>query len=245
MVEANYEKEFEYLRQRGREFTNLSTSKFNNVAALRHAENVVKNPFMDYIRTSLNVKNYADYPFWVSANLQLEKKVTDMYTSISKTFYKGTKTEAEMNASLDLINTELKKSGYKGAAYDMEMDLIVNHTAPKAVLQNFVQRSNAILATTILRFDFLNAANNAISANILYAAEIKSVFRAIEREGGELAVGELAALKNLKVPGTGESMFSAQKILGNAYKDFGRDMFNVVVGIVAHTVLVILQMFPH
>jgi len=218
MLDANYEKEFEYLRQRGREFTNLSTSKFNSTASLKHAENVVRNPYMDYIRTAMDVKNYADYPFWVNANIQLEKKVSDMYDRITATFYKSKSVE-----ELSAINTELAKSGYKGAAYDAKMEFIVNHTAPKSALQNFVQKSNAILATTILRLDMMNAITNAVSSNILYGAEMKSIQRAINRDGGEKAVGALAALRDVKVPGTGESIISPQKIMANAYKAFGRD----------------------
>jgi len=218
MVESNYEKEFEYLRQRGREFTNLATSQFNNVASLKHAESVVKNPYMDYIRTALDVKNYADYPFWVNANIQIEKKVSEVMDDIGQLFR-----DSKSVDDLDEINRLLESSGYKGAAYDAEMELLVNHTAPRSALQNFVQKSNSILATTILRLDFLNAATNAISANILYGAEMSSIIRQINGSGNKLAIGELAGLQGLVVPGTGSSMRSSMKVLGNAYKKFGRD----------------------
>jgi len=218
MVESNYEKEFEYLRQRGREFTNLSTSQFNNMASLKHAESVVKNPYMDYIRTALDVKNYADYPFWVNANLGLEKQVSEKLDIVGQMFR-----DSKSVDDLDKINGLLKSSGYKGAAYDAEMELIVNHTAPRSVLQNFVQKSNSILAATILRLDFLNAATNAISANILYGGEMASLIRTINGSGNKIAIGELAGLQGLVVPGTGESMRSSMKVLGRSYKAFGRD----------------------
>jgi len=217
MVSAKYERQFEELRKRGEEFTNLATSQFNNAALVKHAENVVKNPYMDYIKTSLGIKNYSDYPFWTSANKMLDGKVSEMYDRLTKVV-EGAKTTAE----LEELNGLMRQYGYKGAAYDMEMELLANHTAPRGALQSFVQKANGILATVVLRLDHLNAVNNYIAANILYGAEMKSIMRAIGR-GDKNAVGELAGLSKIKVPGTDQLIMSPQKLLANAYKAFGRD----------------------
>ncbi len=216
-VSAKYERQFEYLRMRGEEFTNLETSQYNNLATVKHAENVVKNPYMSYVKTALGVKNYADYPFWINANKALDAKVSEMYGKLNKTL-ENSKTVEELAA----LNTTLREYGYKGAAYDMEMDLLANHTAPRGVLQSVVQKLNGILATVVLRLDSLNAVNNAISANILYGAEMKSVMRAIER-GDTAAVGRLTELSKLKVPGTDKSILSPAKMMAKSIKAFGRD----------------------
>ena len=217
MITAKYERQFEELRRRGEVFTKLETSQFNKLSMASHAENVVKNPYMDYIKTALGIKNYADYPFWTAANRGLDGKVSEMYGKLTK-IRESAKTPEELAE----LNTTLRQYGYTGAAYDMEMELLANHSAPRGVLQNFIQKANGILATVVLRLDHLNAATNYISANILYGAEMSSVIRAIER-GSPEAVGELAALRNIKVPGVGNSIPSPTKLLANAYKAFGKD----------------------
>lgn len=217
MVSAKYDRQFEELRQKGEAFTNNATSQFNNLALVKHAESVVKNPYMDYIKTALNVSKYSDYPFWQGANRLLDNKVSEMYNKLTSVL------EAPKTAEqLTELNSTLKQYGYKGAAYTMEMDLLVNHTANKGVLQKFVQNANAILATTVLRLDHLNAVTNAISANILYGAEMKAVIRAIDR-GDTNAVGELAALSKIQIPGTDKLINSPTKMMINAIKAFGKD----------------------
>jgi len=217
MVSAKYERQFAELAKRGEEFTNLATSQFNNLALIKHAESVVKNPYTSYIKTALGIKNYADYPFWVNANRALDAKVSEMYDRLTKVV-ESSKTIEELGQ----LNKLMKQYGYKGASYDMEMDLLANHIAPRGVLQNFVQKANGLLATTILRLDSLNAVNNYVSANILYGAEMKSILRAIER-GDKNAVGELAALAKIKVPGTDKLILSPTKLLADAYKTFGKN----------------------
>ena len=216
-VSAKYERQFGELAKRGDTFTDISTSQFNNLALVKHAENVVKNPYMDYIKTMLGIKNYSDYPFWTSANKMLDNKVSEMYDKLTKVVESSKSVE-----ELGELNGLLRKYGYKGAAYDMEMDLLANHSASKHVLQNFVQTSNGVLATVVLRLDAFNAVTNALSANILYGAEMTSVLRAIEK-GDSLAVGELAALGKIKVPGTDKLVLSPLKIYSNAIKAFGKD----------------------
>ena len=218
MVSAKYERQFNELRKRGEQFTKKSTSTFSSLSTIKHAENVVKNPFMDYVKTALSIRNYSDYPFWVSANKLLDSKVSEMYGKISNVF-KGTQSD---DAALAEVNSLMKEYGYKGAAYDMEMDLLANHAAPKGALINFVQKGNAVLATSVLRLDFMNAAVNAISANILYGAEMKAVMRAIGR-GDEAAVGELAALSKIKVPGTNDFTMSPAKMMADSIRKFGTD----------------------
>lgn len=217
MVSAKYERQFEELRKRGEEFTNLATSQFNSAALVKHAENVVKNPYMDYIKTSLGIKNYSDYPFWINANKMLDAKVSEMFDRMTKVVESSKSVE-----ELSQVNAMMKSYGYKGAAYDMEMDLLANHTAPRGVLQSFVQKANSILATVVLRLDHLNAVNNYISANILYGAEMKSIIRAIEGSNTN-AVGELAGLGKIKLPGSEQALLSPTKLLANAYKAFGKD----------------------
>jgi hypothetical protein len=214
-VAARYEKQFTELRKLGEAFTNVQTSKFGSLSTLKHAEEVVENPFMDYVKTGLGIRNYADYPFWASANKLVDSKVSQMYERTV-----GSLKAAKTPQDLDKINGILKEHGYKGAAYDANMELLANHKAPKGVLTNFIHRGNAILATTMLRLDTLNAVNNTVGAQVLLGAETKAVIRAIQR-GDEGALGELAKVSRIAVPGTEQTMVSAPKLIANAIAKFG------------------------
>ena len=216
-VAAKYENVFTELKTLGDAYTNLATSKLGSASLVKYADDVVENPYMDYVRTALSVRNYADYPFWVSANRMLDGKLSQMYARVTETV-EGAKSTDELLE----VNKTLRSFGYKGAAYDEGMELLANHTAPKGVVSNFVQKANSLLATVVLRLDHLNAATNAISANILLGAETKSVIRAIER-GDALAAGELAKLMKIKVPGTGKLMMAPSKMIAKAMAKFGKD----------------------
>ena len=56
------------LRMLGAESTDLATSKFSNLTMMDYVDNVVKNPYADYIKTALAVRKDADYPMWVQPN---------------------------------------------------------------------------------------------------------------------------------------------------------------------------------
>ena len=220
-VSAKYEIPFAELKRLGERYTNLQTSKTGNASILKHADASVENPYMDLVKMGLDLKNYTDYPFWVQANRLLDEKLSDLSNRLTQTVESSRSPE-----QLDKVNQLLEEFGYKGAHYDMEMELLVNHTAPKGVLTKFIQKANALLATTTLRLDALNAVNNAVAAPILLSAETKAVIRAIGR-GDEEAVGALAQLAYIKVPGTDKLMLSAHKLIANAIKKFnstGADM---------------------
>jgi len=216
-VSTKYEVPFNELKTLGDNFTKQATSKFSKVSLVKYADNVVKNPFGEYVKTALGIKNYADYPWWVSVNRLVDEKVSTMYSKITSAFDSARTTD-----ELLPINETLKEYGYKGAAYDEAMDIFANHSAPRGVLTSFIQKANSLLATVVLRLDTLNAVNNAVSASVLLGAESKAVIRAIERGDSE-AVGALAALAKINVPGTDKSILSPSKLISNSIKKFGTD----------------------
>lgn len=215
VISAKYEVPFNELRRLGDTFTNIATSRYGSKSLTKYAENVVKNPYADYIKTALGIKNYSDYPFLVNVNRLADEKISQMFKLVDDLFGK-----AKSDDDLLKINQTLEEYGYKGAAYDESMEIFVNSDIPRGVLTSFVQKANSLLATVILRWDPLNAVNNAVSANVLLGAETKAVIRAIERGDSE-AAGALAELTRIKVPGTEETVFSAQKLIANAIRRFG------------------------
>lgn len=215
VVAAKYEVPFNELRRLGDIYTNIATSRFAKASLTKYAEESIKNPYVDYIKVALGIPKHSDYPWWVNTNRFVEDSVSRMYTKINAVFE-----SSKSPNDLAEINSILKQYGYKGAAYDESMELLANHTAPKSVLSKFVQSANSMLATVVLRWDALNAVNNAVSANVLLGAETKAILRAIEA-GGDEAVGELAKLAKIKIPGSERELLSPTKLIANAVKKFG------------------------
>ena len=215
-VAAKYEVQFEELKLLGKEATAIGTSKFTDINLLKFAGDAVKNPFADYIKTALAIKKAADYPWWVNINKIADERFSALFRKI--TDIRNTSKSPEALAE---INKQLEKAGYKGAAYDESMDLFANAQPARGALTSVVQKANSLMATIVLRWDTLNAVNNAVSANVLLGAETQAVIRAIKR-GDEAAAGALAKLTRIAVPGTEESILAPQLLIANAVKKFNR-----------------------
>jgi len=216
-VGAKYEVQFEELRRLGDEFTSFSTSKFSNASLRKWSDEAIANPFENYINTALGVRPSANYPWWLQPNKWADEAVSGLLKRASDVV-RTAKTDAEM----EIVNAMLKKGGYQGAAYSPEMEIFANARQASGALSSVVRKANSILATVVLRWDPLNAVNNAVSANVLLGAETKAVFRAIQR-GDKEAVGALAKLTNIAVPGTSDSILAPRKLVANAFKKFNRN----------------------
>lgn len=217
-VSAKYEVQIRELKNLGEEFTNIATSKFGkDVLSKRASQEAVHNPYEDYVKTMLGIKKTENYPWWVNLNTMVDE-------AVSKVLKKATVAveSAKTPEQMAEVNAMLKKAGYKGATYDEAMEIFANSKPARGVLSTTVQKANSILATVVLRLDMLNAANNAISANILLGAETKAIIRAIGR-GDKEAAGALAAITRIKVPGTDQTMFSTKKLIANSMAKFGKD----------------------
>lgn len=215
-VSAKYEVQFEELRRLGDEYTNLSTSQFTDINLLKYSGDKVANPYVDYIKTALAIKKTADYPWHVNLNKLVDNKFSEMYKKIDEIFG-SSKTDADLKG----INEALTKYGYKGAAYDETMNIFANAVPAKGLLSDVVQKANGIMATVVLRWDALNAVNNAVSSTVLLGAETASLTRLIN-SGGKGAADEFNALTRINVPGTGHTILSPQKLIANSIKKFNR-----------------------
>ena len=217
-VYAKYEVQFEELKRLGEEFTNIATSKFSNFSLYDYAEETVDNPFIDYVKTALAISKGQQYPLWSDVNKKADMAISRMFRRIDDVFEKSKSPQ-----DLAQINNVLRKAGYKGAHYDESMEIFANNTPARGVLSTAVQKANSLLATVVLRWDALNAVNNAVSANVLLGAETKAVIRAVSR-GDEEAVGALSKLTHIDVPnGGGAKEFTAGKLISNAMAKFHGD----------------------
>lgn len=207
------EAQFASLRSAGEKFANVQDSHFTKLDPIAYLEMQGKNPFADYVRSALGLSTAKDFPFWTPMNDLLDRKVSGIFNSIYESFQ-----TIKHPDELEKINVMLREAGYEGAAYSALQFASANHTAPKGVLTSFVAKANAILSSCMLGLDPINAVNNLVGSNVLRNTELTSLLRNIAK-GNADAAGELAQL-NLKVPGTGEQVFSPAKMIAKAMGDF-------------------------
>lgn len=219
LVNAKYEKEFSFLRQQGEQYTNTATSKYTG--SYRDIENSVNNPYLNYVKTALNVSQITEHPYLMGLNQKLDAAVSKTWNVISETAR-----SAKSVDDLQGVNDALSKFGVKTAYYDAATDLLANHSAPKGVLTNFVSKANAMLSTLTLRLDPLNAINNAVGSTVLYGTELKSFINAMGKDDTELA-GKLNGLLKMDRPSINnlsgtptEPITTAGKVMQQAVKNW-------------------------
>ena len=203
------------LRTAGEGYTNVATSHFTKISPLAYLDSQAQNPYGDYVKSMLGLSTKHDFPFWSPVNEMLDRNVSKIFNSAYEMFH-----NAKSPEELTLINKHLQDAGYKGAAYDSMTHAFANHTAPKGALSAFIAKANAILSTTMLGLDPINALNNVIGAPILRSTELRSLIRGI-KEGNADVAGKLAGLSEISVPGTGgSSILSPAKLMANAMSEF-------------------------
>lgn len=219
LVNAKYEKEFGFLRQQGEQYTNTATSKYTG--SYRDIENSVKNPYLNYVKTALNISQVSEHPYIMGLNQKLDSAVSNTWNVITQAARDSKSIE-----DLDKINSSLREFGVKTGYYDAATDLLANHSAPKGVLMNFVSKANAMLSTLTLRLDPLNAINNAVGSTILYGTELKSFLNAMGTDDGELA-GKLTGMLKMPRPSVAnlsgqpvEQVTTAGKVMQQAVKNW-------------------------
>lgn len=209
-VYSKYDREFKQMEQFGEQYTKLELSKA--AKGFKYEESKIDNPYLNNIKTALNLSTYSEIPLLTQANRLAETAVTGLINKLS-----GAWAETGGSAEkLDAVNKMLKESGISAVEYDSALNALANHTAPKPVLAQFVRKANSILGTLMLRADPMNAINNGIGANVLLGAETRSFLKSIERAGGDTSFTKLA------VPGTQDTIVSPAKLIGEAYSDWGK-----------------------
>lgn len=223
-VSTKYSRQFGTLKQMGDEYASLNTSKAGFKARF---SGEAANPFEDYIKTFLGASLKDDYPLWTALNNFVDEAGTRVYNTVTSIWkpsvaergMAGPKKLANGQYDWEEINSVFEKYGMKMAATDSQLEAWASHPAGKAVVSKFIQQQNAILSSLVLRLDPVNALNNAFGSTILTGAETASVVRGI-LGGNADAVGELAQLSRIAVPGTTDSITSPAKLIAGAYKNF-------------------------
>lgn len=218
VIRGKYQRQFDWLEDQGNAYTKVSASKLGTFS--NRIETSGKNPYVDYIKTALNISKVGEHPILSGFNKFLDSAVSRAVNDISETFkeWRNPHDADKMMQINSLLDKYGMNTGYRTAADE----LLINHTAPKGELTKFIRGANAILARVTLGLDPLNALNNAIGANILRGTELKQITDAIKSGDSELA-GKLSELAKIKLPGTGDEILSPSKLVAKALRNFASD----------------------
>lgn len=219
LVSTKYMQEFKALENLGREYSNMKASSYPDITSMLVASK--DNPYAQYIRTALNVSNLQDYPMLSSVNNWIDSHVSKVWNSGVQAFREMKGIDRQL---LDQINEGLERSGYKFAYKDAADVILANHPADPRVLSNFVRSAQNVLSLLFLRTDILHALNNQIGSMIMTAPEVRNILKGINSGDAE-AVGKLAELSRVKIPGGDHTMFSPTKLMVTAWKNvFDKDL---------------------
>ena len=218
LMRAKNQKAFDWLEDQGNAYTKFQASKLGSYS--NRLETSGKNPYLDYIKTALDISKMGEHP-WISGfNKLLDGAVSRAVSNISET-WDAWRNPLDQDA-VGKINSLLDKYGMNTGFRDAATDLLVNHTAPKGELTKFVRGANAILSKLTLGLDPLNAVNNFIGANILRGTELKQITDAIASGNRDLA-GELGKLTQINLPNGVGAITSPTKLVAQAMRNFIKD----------------------
>lgn len=213
-VYTKYSAEYRQLEEYGNQYTKVATS--TATGSYKYQESTVDNPYLNYIKTSLNLSTSNEIPLLSQANRLAETAVSKISSKLGEMFSGG---KIKTTQDLEQVNAALKNAGVSAIDYDATMLALANHSAPKPVLLDFIRKVNGLFATTMLRADPMNALNNGLGANVLLGSESRSLIAAIRAKNPDMA-GALSNLLETGVPGTGDKIISPGKLVAGAYKDW-------------------------
>lgn len=201
------------------QFQSASTSAAKGLGVLRKQ---IADPFQDYVKTALNLSKQSEYPIINSLNEFVDRIGTSSYTALDNFRQEFFNSKGKDLVSLQKANELIESTGLGTPYKTMEDYLVANEKFPRNLIKQSFQKVNMWLATTTLRFDFVNSVINTISTPIMLGTELASIRTLIAKDVE--AAGKLAELTSIKVPGQLGSVPSTTKLLGNAIGNFfGKD----------------------
>lgn len=215
LMRAKNDNAFRFLEDQGNAYTKIEASKFGSYSDRLEAAG--KNPYLDYIKTSLDISKISEHPLLKGFNTFLDTAVSKAVGGVKSVF-----DTAKSPADLDRINELLDKYGMNTGYRDAATDLLANHQAPKGELSKFIRGANAILSKFTLGLDPLNAVNNFVGANILRSTELKQITDAIRSGDTELA-GQLGKLTQVQLPGVSDTITTPSRLVANALRNYFQD----------------------
>lgn len=174
----------------------------------------VKDPFGDYIKTSLNISKQQEFSLLDSLNDFVDKVSLAAGDALERAFFQARRKQI----SWEEANKITDRYGLGKPYADLDMYMSVNSVAPRNLIREGLQKGNLALANLVLRLDFANSIINIISTPILLGTEMASIRRLI-REGSEEA-GALRELTSVKIPGHDGRVPTNMKLMHNGINNY-------------------------
>jgi hypothetical protein len=222
IVESRYAEAFAQLKGQGADITELETSRA--LASGKKLEENLKNPYLDHIKTALNLSTMEEHHLWAVGNRfteNLGSKALATLGDVSESFMEVVRrkgksvSEAELDAWADKTNKVAEAVGMPGVSRATEaMFGDVINTNPS--FSRAVSRGNALISTFTLGIEVLNHLTNIFGSAVLQNAEMGSVLNAIAKKDTSVA-GKLA---HVNIPEIGGSFLAPTKLLGTSIKRF-------------------------
>lgn len=211
-VSHRFGRQLDILRAQAEPAISASKSTFGYLSPAKFAETSINNPATNTMKQLLDIQKMEEFPVWTTVNKTLDEKFSEVSQNVSKLWDNVVHPD-----QLTEINSALTKAGYKGPVVDEALYEAMNGTIPRGTLTGLVAKMNALLGSVALRMDPMNAANNVIGHAVLYGTEAKAVIDSIKK-GSKEGAGELAALSQIRLPGTDDYIFSHQKVLAKSFE---------------------------
>lgn len=209
MVELKYAQQFAELRDLGKNYVDIATSRMGKVNA--YTGKTAENPYDDYIKTALDLPKTGEYRLWSDANEKVEAFFDSAFSMARNMFGKASTGEVTWEqANLASQKLGLGKPFLNAADYLESQGML----APKPYLRNFLQATNGIMAATTLSLDVMNSLINVISTPILLSHEISSLRNNFGTKEG---IAKLEDLLSMPLPGDAAKKIPATaKLIYNA-----------------------------
>lgn len=181
-------------------------------------EKKIADPFGDYKKTMLNLSKQSEFPLLDSLNEFVDRIGKSAYEKFDRLRDQGKGLIDYQEA-----NKIMEDAGLKGPYTGVQEYLTANTRYPKNAVKEVFQKMNALLATTVLRLDFINPLINIISTPIMLGTEMASI-RSLMKNDPEL-IGKLQDLTHVTLPdGSGAKIPSTTKLIGSAVSNwFSKD----------------------
>jgi hypothetical protein len=157
-------------------YTSVATSKTGWLSKI--AARAVDDPYGDYMRTMLNVSKRAEYPILQQTNDFIDAVGTRAYRAINA----GYQEMKSGKISWEEAGPLLRRYGLGESFKDESLFQAAQTTPDKNLIREYINRANALIATTTLRLDFLNPIVNVLSTPVMAFAEIQSLKKLVSKD---------------------------------------------------------------
>lgn len=208
-VIALYQKDIEALKFAASKYSSAEKSIFGSEIALQEK---LGNPFDDTIKTALNISSIHEFELLNRLNHTVDYAMTnakDVLTKLTSSLREGKNEKIQEG-----LNELAAKHGIN-FNYEKPLEAIgMFDSVPRNVANDFVTKSNGLLATFSLTWDALYPIVNLLTGPMLYAPAMKNLMRNLR--AGALESGE--SLGSVTIPGSNMQLPTVMKMLHNTTK---------------------------